>query len=42
MGNAADCLGTRLKDTFHRLGTVLREQQKERQRHKRGPYKKVA
>ena len=27
---------------IHRLGTVLREQQKERQRRKRGPYKKTA
>ena len=31
-----------LAKNIHRLGTVLREQQKERQRRKRGPYKKAA
>ncbi len=31
-----------LAKNIHRLGTVLREQQKERQRRKRGPYKKTA
>ena len=31
-----------LAKNIHRLGTVLREQQKERQRRKRGAYKKAA
>ena len=31
-----------LAKNIHRLGTVLRKQQKERQRRKRGPYKKAA
>ena len=31
-----------LAKNIHRLGSVLREQQKERQRRKRGPYKKAA
>ena len=31
-----------LAKNIHRLGTVLREAQKERQRRKRGPYKKAA